>query len=87
MLFKNRHQAKNFSVGFFITGSDLEDASDVLHEQNNASIAQTKREAAQKREINRIKREKRQNRVMFATPFNRDELAEEDDLMTYLNKL
>lgn len=87
MLFKNRHQAKNFSVGFMITADDLQDASDDLHEQNNASIAQTKREAAQKREINRIKREKRQNRVMFATPFNRDELAEEDDLMTYLNKL
>ena len=87
MLFKNRHQTRNFAVGLMITASDLQDASDDLHEQNNASIAQTKREAAQKREVNRIKREKRKNRVMFATPFNRDELAEEDDLMTYLNKL
>ena len=86
MLFKNRHQAKNFSVGFFITGSDLEDASDVLHEQNNASIAQTKREAAQKREVSRIKREKRQNRVMFATPFNGDEYAEEQDLVQCLRR-
>ena len=86
MLFKNRHQAKNFSVGFFITGSDLEDASDALHEQNNASIAQTKREAAQKREVVKARREKRKNRVMFATPFNGDEYAEEQDLVQYLRR-
>ena len=86
MLFKNRHQAKNFSVGFFITGSDLEDASDALHEQNNASIAQTKREAAQKREVAKARRDKRNSRVMFATPFNGDEYAEEQDLVQYLRR-
>ena len=86
MLFKNRHQAKNFAVGFMITASDLEDTSDALHEQNNASIAQTKREAAQKRELAKARREKRNNRVMFSTPFNGDEYAEEQDLMQYLSR-
>lgn len=86
MLFKNRHQAKNFAVGFFITGDDLDDLSDLCHEQNNAGTAQSKREAAQKRELNRAKREKRQNRVMFSTPFNGDEYAEEQDLVQYLRR-
>lgn len=86
MLFKNRHQAKNFSVGFFITGSDLEDASDALHEQNSASVAQTKREAAQKREITKARREKRKSRVMFSTPFNGDEYAEQQDLVQHLRR-
>ena len=87
MLFKNRHQAKNFAVGFFITGDDLDDLSDLCHEQNNAGTAQSKREAAQKRELNRAKREKRQSRVMFSTPFTKEEIAEEDDLMSCLKKL
>lgn len=86
MLFKNRHQAKNFAVGFFITGDDLDDLSDLCHEQNSAGTAQSKREAAQKRELNRAKREKRKNRVMFSTPFNGDEYAEEDDLVQYLRR-
>ena len=86
MLFKNRHQPRNFAVGLMIAASDLQDASDGLHEQNNASIAQTRREAAQKREVAKARREKRKNRVMFATPFNGDEYAEEQDLMQYLRR-
>lgn len=86
MLFKNRHQPRNFAVGLMITASDLQDASDDLHEQNNASIAQTKREAAQKREVTKARREKRKNRVMFSTPFNGDEYAEEQDLAQYLRR-
>ena len=86
MLFKNRHQPRNFAVGLMIAASDLQDASDDLHEQNNASIAQTKREAAQKREVTKARREKRKNRVMFSTPFNGDEYAEEQDLMQCLRR-
>lgn len=86
MLFKNRHQPRNFAVGLMITASDLQDASDDLHEQNNASIAQTKREAAQKREITKARREKRNSRVMFATPFNGDEYAEQQDLVQHLRR-
>lgn len=86
MLFKNRHQPRNFAVGLMITASDLQDASDDLHEQNNASIAQTKREAAQKRELAKARRDKRNSRVMFATPFNGDEYAEEQDLVQYLRR-
>ena len=86
MLFKNRHQPRNFAVGLMITASDLQDASDDLHEQNNASIVQTKREAAQKREVAKARREKRKNRVMFSTPFNGDEYAEEQDLVQYLRR-
>ena len=86
MLFKNRHQPRNFAVGLMIAASDLQDASDDLHEQNNASIAQMKREAAQKREVVKARREKRNNRVMFSTPFNGDEYAEEQDLVQYLRR-
>ena len=86
MLFKNRHQTRNFAVGLMITASDLQDASDDLHEQNNASIAQTKREAAQKREVAKARRDKRNSRVMFATPFNGDEYAEEQDLVQHLRR-
>ena len=86
MLFKNRHQPRNFAVGLMITASDLQDASDDLHDRENASIAQTKREAAQKRELTKTRREKRNNRVMFATPFSTDEYAEEQDLMQYLRR-
>ena len=86
MLFKNRHQPRNFAVGLMITASDLQDASDDLHEQNNASVAQTKREAAQKREVAKARREKRKNSVMFVTPFNGDEYAEEQDLVQYLRR-
>lgn len=86
MLFKNRHQPRNFAVGLMITASDLQDASDDLHEQNNASIAQTKREAAQKRELAKARRDKRNSRVMFATPFNGDEYAEQQDLVQYLRR-
>lgn len=86
MLFKHRHQPRNFAVGLVIAASDLQDASDDLHEQNNASIAQTKREAAQKREVAKARREKRNNRVMFAMPFSTDEYAEEQDLMQYLRR-
>ena len=86
MLFKNRHQPRNFAVGLMITASDLQDASDDLHEQNNASIAQTKREAAQKREVAKARREKRQNRVMFSTPFNGDEYAEQQALVQHLRR-
>ena len=86
MLFKNRHQPRNFAVGLMITASDLQDASDDLHDRENASIAQTKREAAQKRELTKTRREKRNNRVMFATPFSTDEYAEEQDLAQYLRR-
>lgn len=86
MLFKHRHQPRNFAVGLMITASDLQDASDDLHDRENASIAQTKREAAQKRELTKTRREKRNNRVMFATPFSTDEYAEEQDLMQYLRR-
>lgn len=86
MLFKNRHQPRNFAVGLMITASDLQDASDDLHEQNNASIAQTKREAAQKRELAKARRDKRNSRVMFATPFNGDEYAEQQDLVQHLRR-
>ena len=86
MLFKNRHQPRNFAVGLMITASDLQDASDDLHEQNSASIAQTKREAAQKREVAKARRDKRKGRVMFSTPFNGDEYAEEQDLVQYLRR-
>ena len=74
MLFKNRHQPRNFAVGLMITASDLQDASDDLHEQNSASIAQTKREAAQKRKLAKARRDKRKGRVMFATPFKSQSL-------------
>ena len=86
MLFKNRHQPRNFAVGLMITASDLQDASDYLHDRENASIAQTKREAAQKREVTKARREKRNNRVVFATPFSTDEYAEEQDLMQHLRR-
>ena len=86
MLFKHRHQPRNFAVGLMITASDLQDASDDLHDRENASIAQTKREAAQKRELAKARREKRKNRVMFSTPFNGDEYAEQQDLMQYLRR-
>ena len=86
MLFKNHHQTRNFAVGLMITASDLQDASDDLHEQNNASIAQTKREAAQKREVAKARREKRKNRVMFSAPFSSDEYAEQQDLVQYLRR-
>ena len=86
MLFKNRHQPRNFAVGLMITASDLQDASDDLHDRENASIAQTKREAAQKRELVKARREKRNNRVVFATPFSTDEYAEEQDLMQHLRR-
>lgn len=86
MLFKNRHQPRNFAVGLMITASDLQGASDDLHEQNNASIAQTKREAAQKRELAKARRDKRNSRVMFATPFNGDKYAEQQDLVQYLRR-
>lgn len=86
MLFKNRHQPRNFAVGLMITASDLQDASDDLHEQNNASVAQTKREAAQKRELAKARRDKRNSRVMFATPFNGDEYAEQQDLVQHLRR-
>lgn len=86
MLFKNRHQPRNFAVGLMITASDLQDASDDLHDRENASIAQMKREAAQKREVTKARREKRNSRVMFATPFNGDEYAEEQDLVQYLRR-
>ena len=86
MLFKNRHQPRNFAVGLMITASDLQDASDDLHDRENASIAQTKREAAQKRELAKARREKRNNRVVFATPFSTDEYAEEQDLMQHLRR-
>lgn len=86
MLFKNRHQPRNFAVGLMITASDLQDASDDLHEQNNASIAQTKREAAQKRELAKARRDKRNSRVMFSTPFNGDEYAEQQDLVQHLRR-
>ena len=86
MLFKNRHQPRNFAVGLMITASDLQDASDDLHDRENASIAQTKREAAQKREVTKARRDKRKNRVMLATPFNGDEYAEQQDLMQHLRR-
>ena len=59
---------------------------DDLHDRENASIAQTKREAAQKREVTKARREKRNNRVVFATPFSTDEYAEEQDLMQHLRR-
>lgn len=86
MLFKNRHQPRNFAVGLMITASDLQDASDDLHDRENASITRTKREAAQKREVAKARREKRKSRVMFATPFNGDEYAEQQDLVQYLRR-
>ena len=86
MLFKNRHQPRNFAVGLMITASDLQDASDDLHDRENASIAQMKREAAQKREVTKARRDKRKNRVMFSAPFNGDEYAEQQDLVQYLRR-
>ena len=86
MLFKHRHQPRNFAVGLMITASDLQDASDDLHEQNNASLAQTKREAAQKREVTKARRDKRKGRVMFSAPFNGDEYAEQQDMVQHLRR-
>ena len=37
-------------------------------------------------EAAKARREKRNNRVMFATPFSTDEYAEEQDLMQYLRR-
>ena len=85
MLFKNRHQVRNFSVGFFITGSDLDDADDHIHEREEANLARTKREAAQKRDLRREKRTVK-NRTHLRTHFNQDELRDEPQLMAYLRK-
>ena len=86
MLFKNRHQTRNFAVGLFITAADLDDADDRIHEREEANLARTKREAAQKRDLRREKRTVK-NRTHLRTHFNQDELRDEPDLMTYLNKL
>ncbi len=86
MLFKNRHQTRNFAVGLFITAADLDDADDHIHEREEANLARTKREAAQKRDLRREKRTVK-NRAHLRTHFNQDELRDEPDLMTHLNKL
>ena len=86
MLFKNRHQTRNFAVGLFITAADLDDADDRIHEREEVNLARTKREAAQKRDLRREKRTVK-NRAHLRTSFNQDELRDEPDLMTYLNKL
>ena len=86
MLFKSRHQTRNFTVGLFITAADLDDADDHIHEREEANLARTKREAAQKRDLRREKRTVK-NRAHLRTHFNQDELRDEPDLMTHLNKL
>ena len=85
MLFKNRHQVRNFSVGFFITGSDLDEADDLMYEREEANQARTKREAAQKRDLRREKRTVKSH-AQPRSSFNQDELRDEPQLMAYLRK-
>ena len=84
MLFKNRHQARNFAVGLFVTAADLDDADDRIHDREDAVLTKTKREAAQKRDLRRETRKPVQNKVHLRTTFSRDEIAEEQDLMAFL---
>ena len=86
MLFRNRNQERRMRVGLSLTLNDLAATSDVIHEQTAEQQALNKRITAQKREEERVKREKRRNRAFFSTPFNDDEYAEQEDLMRYLRQ-
>ena len=84
MLFKSRHQARNFAVGLFVTATDLDEADDLIHDREDAVLTKTKREAAQKRDLRRETRKPVQSKVHLRTSFSRDEIAEEQDLMAFL---